>query len=255
MLIVPKGWREFQHYKDRSPPWIRLHRKLLDNRDFHKLPVGSRALAPMLWLLASESVDGVIDADMEELAFRLRSNEKDVKSALLPLLERGFFLTLQDDSETLADRKHAATPETEGEAEAFTETEADLARAVARPTPKPSKSGIVWTAFSAAFAGRYGTEPARNAKVNGQLAQLVDRLGDDAPLVAAFYLTHSDPWYVKHAHSAGLLLRDAEKLHMEWKTGRTVSAATRAPGQGKYAAAGRAIFGNSTPEVIDADPH
>lgn len=92
MRLIPNRWADFQHYKDRAPPWIRLHRKLLDNKDFHRLPVESRALAPMLWLLASESVDGVIDATYDDLAFRLRISEVEVQAGLEPLIDRGFFL-------------------------------------------------------------------------------------------------------------------------------------------------------------------
>lgn len=113
MKIVPKNWRDFQHYKDRSPPWIRLHRKLLDDKDFHRLPVASRALAPMLWLLASESVDGQIDADPDNLAFRLRSSEKEIVTALQPLIDKGFFEVIEGDSKPLADCLQHAVPETE----------------------------------------------------------------------------------------------------------------------------------------------
>jgi hypothetical protein len=116
MRIVPKDWREFQHYKDRSPPWIRLHKKLLDNYEFHCLPVASRALAPMLWLLASDSIDGCIEASPEKLAFRLRQTEKEVTAALKPLIDNGFFIVEQPDSTLLADRKQVAVPETETEA-------------------------------------------------------------------------------------------------------------------------------------------
>ena len=31
MSTTPKNWSDFQHYKERNPPWIRLHRSLLDN--------------------------------------------------------------------------------------------------------------------------------------------------------------------------------------------------------------------------------
>ena len=58
MLLITKNWAEFQHYKDRSPPWIKLHKELLDDRQYQSLPLASRALAPMLWLLASETKDG-----------------------------------------------------------------------------------------------------------------------------------------------------------------------------------------------------
>jgi hypothetical protein len=84
--IQPKDWAEFQHYKDRNPTWIKLHRTLLDNFEFHRLPLASRALAPMLWLLASEDKEGVIDADPESLAFRLRCSIKEVETALSPLI-------------------------------------------------------------------------------------------------------------------------------------------------------------------------
>ena len=79
MKLVPKNWVDFQHYKDRAPPWIKLHKGLLDDSVFQRLPVASRALAPMLWLLASEAKDGAFDASLSELSFRLRQSEKDVE--------------------------------------------------------------------------------------------------------------------------------------------------------------------------------
>lgn len=60
MKLIPRRWSDFQHYKDRRPPWIKLHKALLDDREYQRLPLASRALAPMLWLLASESKDGVL---------------------------------------------------------------------------------------------------------------------------------------------------------------------------------------------------
>jgi hypothetical protein len=41
--------------------------------------------------------------------------------------------------------------------------------------------------------------------------------------VAAFYVKHEDAFYVRKAHPIGLLLSDAQKLRMEWITGRTTS--------------------------------
>ena len=110
MKLIPKNWKSFQHYKHRSPPWVKLHRSLLDDFDYQCLPVASRALAPMLWLLASESDDGTIEATREELAFRLRMGEKDFEDALKPLINKGFF---KNDSKTLAKPKQSAVPEIE----------------------------------------------------------------------------------------------------------------------------------------------
>ena len=33
-----KNWAEFQHYRTRRPPWIKLHRGLLDDYAWHCLP-------------------------------------------------------------------------------------------------------------------------------------------------------------------------------------------------------------------------
>lgn len=60
--------------------------------------------------------------------------------------------------------------------------------------------------------------------MNSQLAQLVARLGaDDAPQVAAWFVGHKNQFYQTSGHSVALLLRDAEKLRMEWATGRQVT--------------------------------
>jgi len=114
MILRPKNWSEYQHYKDRNPPWIKLHRDLLNDRDFMCLPIASKAIAPLLWLLASESKLGEFNADIVELSFRLRLTEKEVKDGLNPLIAKGFFV---DASGMLAECLQDARPETERETE------------------------------------------------------------------------------------------------------------------------------------------
>lgn len=99
MSLTPKNWNDFQHYKNRAPVWIKLHRSLLDDFAFSRLPLASRALAPLLWLLASEYTSGKITATTEEIAYRLRTTENEIIDALNPLIESGFFIA---DSATLA---------------------------------------------------------------------------------------------------------------------------------------------------------
>lgn len=130
--MKPKNWGAFQHYKDRCPPWIKLHRELLNDRSFMCLPIESKALAPMLWLLASESQDGYFDGSIEELSFRLRLSSKEVEKGLKPLIDNGFFI---DDSEALASCYQDAIPETETETERETKTEK---RQIARGTRLPN---------------------------------------------------------------------------------------------------------------------
>jgi hypothetical protein len=88
------------------------------------------------------------------------------------------------------------------------------------------KTSAAWEAYARAYRRRYGTDPVRNAKVNGIFSRLVDRLGpDEAPQVAVFYLTHNKPFYVSSRHSTNLLLRDAEGLRTEWFTGSKATTA------------------------------
>ena len=119
MLLQPKNWAVFQHYKDRCPPWIKLHRDLLNDRVFMCLPLASKALAPLLWLLASESKDGTFDGSLDELVFRLHITPKDYQDGVKPLIDKGFFVVA---SGVLADSYQDAIPETEGERETETET-------------------------------------------------------------------------------------------------------------------------------------
>jgi hypothetical protein len=116
-VLCIKNWAKFQHYKHRKPPWIRLYRDLLDSLEFHSLPLASRALAPMLWLLASDTVEGCIEYDPEQIAFRLRMSTDELSGALEPLLIKGFVSLA---SNTLAPCKQHAIPE--GETERETET-------------------------------------------------------------------------------------------------------------------------------------
>jgi hypothetical protein len=79
-----------------------------------RLPIASKAIAPMLWLLASESKDGVFDGSLDELVFRLHITEKEYQSGVKPLIDNNFFTVV---SEVLAERLQDAIPETERERE------------------------------------------------------------------------------------------------------------------------------------------
>lgn len=92
------------------------------------------------------------------------------------------------------------------------------------PKKEPA-SRATWAAYAAAYVNRYGVEPVRNSRVNGQMAQFVKRVGQaEAPAVAAFYVSHNGRYYVQRGHDTNALLRDAEKLRMEWASGRHVTS-------------------------------
>jgi hypothetical protein len=80
MKLRIKNWAKFQHFKDRRPPWVKLYRDILDDREWHRLNPSAAKVLVMLWLIASES-DGYLP-DSEELAFRLRIDESEVTTAI-----------------------------------------------------------------------------------------------------------------------------------------------------------------------------
>jgi hypothetical protein len=115
-----KNWSHFQHFKDRSPPWIKLHRSILEQRDIASISDRSFRLLIILWLLASEDKEkaGNIPG-VEDIAFRARMDKPSVINGLQELKE---FLT-DVDINAISTRYQTDAPETEGEGEEKAETE------------------------------------------------------------------------------------------------------------------------------------
>lgn len=92
-MFRAKNWGSFQSYKDRNPPWIRLHKRLIDDINFQKMSVEARALLPMIWLLISEDEEpssGMLRIGYEEITFRLRIHHGSVKVVLDEIVKAGF---------------------------------------------------------------------------------------------------------------------------------------------------------------------
>jgi len=141
-----KNWETFQHYKDRSPPWIKLHRDLLRDYDFSCLQDASKLQLMLLWLLASQ-LDNKIPTDPAWITRQLGLSEP---INLKPLIDNGFILLVQDASKALADCKQSAIVETEAEAykqEAEREQKTRKPKKTGKRLPKnwqPSKELLTW---------------------------------------------------------------------------------------------------------------
>ena len=57
-----KNWNEFQHYGKRNPPWIKLHRAILDDYAFCSLEDIEKCHLMLLWVYASQN-DGKVPYD------------------------------------------------------------------------------------------------------------------------------------------------------------------------------------------------
>ena len=108
-----KGFKKFQHYKDRAPPWIKLYNSVLDDYEFGLLPDASKAHLIAIWLLASRYANR-IPYDTEWISRRINTTENLDLDALT---KAGFIIPEQGCSNALASCKQTACLEGEGETE------------------------------------------------------------------------------------------------------------------------------------------
>ena len=105
-----KNWSRHQHFKDRTPPWIKLYRELLNDPDWHDLDGDTSKVLIGLWLIASEDEthQGLLP-DVRKLAFRLRISERSLNQALTKLSA----WVIQDDIAVISGRYQVDALETE----------------------------------------------------------------------------------------------------------------------------------------------
>lgn len=103
----------------------------------------------------------------------------------------------------------------------------------ARAAKPPAPTADAWDAYSVAYEAKFGAAPVRNAKVNGQLANLVSRIpAAEVPDLIRHYLRQDDNLlYVRSGFALDPLLRDAEKLRTELVTRKRIGHTTTAQDQ------------------------
>lgn len=116
-------FESLQHYKDRTPPWIKLYNSLLDDYNFACLQDASKLHLLMIYLLASRS-DNKIPVDAAWIGKRISATEEVDLTALFAsgLIEKIVEESKDKkpkkvDSKTLAECEQDACLEGEGETE------------------------------------------------------------------------------------------------------------------------------------------
>lgn len=100
-----------------------------------------------------------------------------------------------------------------------TDQEQTMEQTIGRTPPQKGASSPTWDRYSDAYESRYGIKPVRNGRINGQLTQMIKRIGlEESPSVAEYFVTHNNRYYCQRGHSVDCLLRDCEKLRMEFHT-------------------------------------
>jgi hypothetical protein len=148
MIVYVKNWNKFQQYKDRCPPWIKLHRQLLDDPEWFALDSGDAKLLVMLWLLASEDETrkGTLP-EPRKIAFRLRTSVEAIEALFQRLSHwvvvedvqnrTELYETVQTGNEHVQTKKRLY-PETETE----TETEGGADAPLAPAGPETQSPGL-----------------------------------------------------------------------------------------------------------------
>lgn len=233
-----KNYARYQHYKNRNPPWIKLYWDLLSDEAFVRLRMAERGFYCHCLLLASRHANAIPN-DLEYICLQLKIADRSEGQAMITtLINKRFLLAWckQRASKPLAVDDAPSTEIRDQRSESFfpsssedqTDTDEDGKKEERKELPRARKAARAvpvtgaetWDRYAESYRSRYGVDPVRNARVNSQLAQLVTRLGqEEAPQVAGWYLSHNRPLYVQARHPVALLLRDAEGLHTEWRTG------------------------------------
>lgn len=141
-IRVPK-WDKFQHYKDRSPTWIKLYRELLNRRSWRDLSGPAAKLLVDVWLLAAESKDGKITLPLPDIAWRLRLELPDMLADLQTLQGYELVEVAPHDASAPVATVPTALAQRRDRAEGETETIASQSGAAPPPesTPDNGKGG------------------------------------------------------------------------------------------------------------------
>lgn len=143
-LLYVRNFHKYQHYKGETrqrPPWVKLHRQILEDEALMALPPEQRWVALGLLILASESPPPPpewggsrrVVAGEREVSRRLGTHPSTTRVAIKNLLRIGFLA-----SSPIAGRKQKGSLDTEEETETNHRNgplSKDEARDVTKPRP------------------------------------------------------------------------------------------------------------------------
>ena len=90
-----KNWFRFQHYKDRNPPWIKLHRSILHDQAVQSLKPHERWWLICIWFYASEN-EGTLAGHPRDICRISGICQHHVAEMLLAKLETIGLISKQD---------------------------------------------------------------------------------------------------------------------------------------------------------------
>jgi len=174
-----KNWAKFQHYKDRNPPWIKLHVEIFTSEDWVTLDDASKLLAVVCMVVAAKNEGKVPNnpAHLRRVAYL--NSEPNLK----PLVSCGFLVPIADDStahKVLADARPEKETDTEGEKERITSAAADPPK----PEPQAEPKKDPYPEQFEAFWREYPTDPLMSKKKAHEQWRKLNQVDRDAARAA-----------------------------------------------------------------------
>jgi hypothetical protein len=216
MKILIPNFSDYQHYRQRRPPWIKIHRKVFENYDFIILDAQAQVMLIFLWLMASENEvvegKGVVETSCEELRWRMRLDFQVDIIQLLRILDASKLIGL-----TLTQEELASKPLADASRMLARDRDRDRGRGRDREPPLPPQE-VIESAADAAGPGlpfdpprrkqswpreaatdwdeRFGKGSAQPGRIGAALTKLVEaHTWEKVRPIWRRYLDEKDPTY------------------------------------------------------------
>lgn len=151
-----------------------------------------------------------------------------VMNTTLPLFNAGGDDKLSPDKLTGDSQRHEGVTKTHTRGDTVTSPEPKEQkknRIAAGASPSPVAA--CFKAYAEGIKANYNADYPPSAKANGQLGNVVARIGaEPAVAVVKFYVASRDPWYSKVRHSLDFLVRDCERM---WLDVQVLSGGAKVP--------------------------
>lgn len=178
-----RNWSRYQHYKDRNPPWIKLHVEILQSEDWVLLDDASKLLAVVCMVVAAKD-NGEFNGNP---AYLKRVAYLDKTPNLNPLIECGFLEKVLADDSACEQEQANVRPEKETYRTEI-DSEPNGSAAVAANPPDIRKSIFdEWLPWLARHSGK--SQP----HLRGLVAKWCHAHGDGAVLAAFSKCARSPP--------------------------------------------------------------
>lgn len=228
------NWSKYNSKSDklRHPYWFKIHKKIIYSSSLFGLNHGQKWFWIYLLCEAAENFSPKISINLKKSVHVTFLSNNEVVEAIEKLEQNGTLTVNRQatDSKLTVNRQPRRKEKRRLEEKEERRIEKNREETTINP-PKDflaatikTPGSISFDSYAKAYKEKYNEAPVRNKKINTQFKYLAERLGLDAPMVAEFYLSHTEYLYVKSMHSVDLLLRDAEKIRTEWKTGNKMNS-------------------------------